>query len=209
MTTWISVPHELQQTSRAYDSGFVTVVFGEYVKDPKYSFYATIFLLSRRDEVGLGLRLEPLEKHDKALWDANIAKYTPTIFSAFSLNMAYQYKSEILFESIPSIYHRDAFSYRLIYSKGKPIIGQPSALDFKLFAKAVGDAGKGAGTNELRQISAVPEHLEVWYWLCLKGEDRPASPTWWVSGMVEAARGRQAFSPGGNDGAAHGGRLLI
>ena len=85
--------------------------------------------------------------------------------------MAYQYKSEILFESIPSIYHRDAFSYRLIYSKGKPIIGQPSALDFKLFAKAVGDAGKGAGTNELRQISAVPGPEMVCVLLVPKGED--------------------------------------
>ena len=130
----LKLPKIVAQQAESYDWRFVRGNFMPYLNDPRFSFYASLLLIANfqarfpeRYRFGTGydcpLRLEPLEKHEKALWDKDIAKYTAPFLATFTRDPR-SYKEKIFFESVPQQYLESIFTDD-IYRNGASIVEKP------------------------------------------------------------------------------------
>lgn len=174
----LKLPKEIEERLERFDWPFIRANFLQYLNDPKFSFYAALLLMDRIQSAGehqfgegfdCPLRLEPLEKHDKALWDSDLTKYAGPLRGAF-LTAMHPYKERIFFDAIPEVYVKNVFPDR-IYIKGKAIVEKPVFLDGKPFADAVQEFNASSNTAKLLELPLTQENLEVWLYLALSGSE--------------------------------------
>ena len=173
----VKLPRQIAKQVESYQSRFVRANFPQYLRDPRYSFYAALLYIhwfqATPDRTKYGsvfpcrLRLEPLEKHDKALWDSDLEKYTKP-FLGENLTSPHAYREKLFYESIPQAYLNTVFSDK-IYRHGASIIAKPVFLKGKSFAEAVSEFNTSGNTTKLRALPLRKENLEVWLYLALSG----------------------------------------
>jgi hypothetical protein len=175
----ITLPERISHQLTGYDWRFMRGVFPKYLEDPKSSFHAALLWIAWRQENttpsrwGPGfvssLRLEPLEKKDRAQWDRDLRRYE-TIWRGGNLSDPHAYREKLFYEVVPKNYLGDIFSDD-IYRWGASIVGKPVALKGKPFAEAVTEFNQSGATTKLQELALRRENLGVWLYYVLSGDE--------------------------------------
>ncbi len=174
----IEIDQNIVKIVSSYDYRFVRGNFLQYLEDKQYSFYAAIMLMARRAEITghegfmTKIKLEPIQQHNKQMWDENIDKYSELIIRPFALHRPWSYYNKILYESIPVKYHEDIFSQE--YVDYGSIIRGPRLWDGGLEKKVVSVLSAYKQNGEYPKASVVPlseEYIDIWVYKVLYSKE--------------------------------------
>lgn len=171
----ITLPGDIDRQVSSYDGRFRSAVFRKYLEDPKYSFHAAVlwvYLGQQNSALGYGFvgsRLEPIENHDKALWDKEIERYAK-IWRAGNLTDPRTYREKVLYETIPEPYLKDVFPVS-IHEFGAAIVKWPVNITGKPYENGVLEFNASSNTAKLLELPLTQEHLGVWLYLAISGPE--------------------------------------